>query len=183
MWMIKESPRDIHFLPMIYVLAQILVIHSFAVLPDLSSLVKKAGVFGNGNFSPLLEQLRGLSNRYFSPGSYAALRSQYPASHFLSQFLHMPYSELCSWITASHGCMVDTCSELHLTHTPTGQLDQNTALVETCFFSFPPDSLQKTSDRLTCEGRKGTYERKHSFFPAVLPGTIHIFFHEGLLFT
>lgn len=109
---------------------------------------------------------------------------RYPARYFLSQFLHIPCSRLGLWVTESHGCMVDTSSELCVTHTHTGQLHQNTALVESCFFFFPSDPIQRTSDRLTCEGRKGTYERKHPFFPAMmLPGSIHIIFHQGWLFT
>lgn len=102
---------------------------------------------------PLIRVTERVVKQVFSPGSYAALSSQVPCQSLSLPVLHMPFNEL--WVTESHGCTVDMCSESHLTHTLTGQLHQNPVLVETCFFSFPSDSIQKTSGRLTCEGRKG----------------------------
>lgn len=49
-----------------------------------------------------------------------------------------------------------TCAQNYILPMPSaGQVHQTTVLLETCFFSFPSDSILKTSDRLTCEGRRG----------------------------
>lgn len=125
----------------------------------------------------MLDCLRRLSNRYFSSGSYAAFSSQ-----VLSQSLSLPAFAHYLTVGFAHGsqsAMLHGGSVLRITshaHPPLYRFtitQRSWRKLASLSFQKTVFSVQKTSNRLTWEGRKGIYKGKYSFLPALSLMSIH----------